>query len=81
MGKRSNADLILLQETHSTSDVETQWRHEWGGNIYFSHGMHNSRGVAIVCKNCNNIDVKEVHKDNNCRILLLNFEKMSQNLI
>jgi exonuclease III len=44
--KRSYTDLILLQETHSTSDVETQWRHEWGGNIYFSHGTHN-RGVYI----------------------------------
>ena len=46
--RKSKPDLILLQETHSTKDVEIKWQHEWGGNILYSHGLNNSRGVAIL---------------------------------
>jgi len=73
--RRTKADLILLQETHSSSETEFQWQNEWGGKIYFSHGSHNSRGVAVVCKNGSNIDVKQIHRDNNGRIIIVNFVK------
>ena len=44
------ADVILLQETHSTTKMEKVWRNEWGGNIYYSHGNSNARGVCILFK-------------------------------
>ena len=41
-------DLSFLQETHCTPEVQTIWQAEWGGNIIFSNGVSNSRGVAIL---------------------------------
>ena len=73
--RKSNADLILLQETHSTKATESQWQREWGGKIYFSHGSNDSRGVAIVCKNGSNLDVKHIHGDNFGRILIMDVQK------
>ena len=40
--------IILLQETCSTKHDEQYWAWEWGGNILYSHGLANSRGVAIL---------------------------------
>ena len=28
---RANADILVLQETHSTNEVERIWENEWGG--------------------------------------------------
>ena len=36
--RNSDYHLILLQETHSTPDIECFWRNEWGFKIEFSHG-------------------------------------------
>ena len=44
-------DLIFLQETHSTTERQDQWRKEWGTAALFSHGSTNARGVAILIKN------------------------------
>ena len=48
--KKKNTDIIFLQETHSTKEVENQWRNEWGAEIIMSHGGSNSRGVAVLMK-------------------------------
>ncbi len=46
--RRYNADLIFLQETHS-SDADTKfWKAQWGDRIYFSHGSNNSAGVLVL---------------------------------
>ena len=45
--KTLNQDMFMLQETHSTVDTEKLWLDEWGGEIIFSHGTSNSKGVAI----------------------------------
>ena len=45
--KKFQSDIIFLQETHSIESYETIWKKEWGGDIYFSHGEKNSRGVVI----------------------------------
>ena len=73
--KNSSADLILLQETHSTVNVEAQWQQEYGGSILFSHGTNNSRGVAIVFRKDNDIDVTNVYNDDDGRILCINVVK------
>ena len=39
-----------MQETHSTKEIENQWRNEWGAEIIMSHGSSNSRGVAVFMK-------------------------------
>ena len=48
--KKSNADIICLQETHSCYEEEENWCKLWGSEIVFSHGNTNSRGVAILFK-------------------------------
>ena len=46
--RKRKADVIFLQETHSTVKTETQWKNEWGAEIITSHGSSNARGVAIL---------------------------------
>ena len=45
--RKQNADLIFLQETHSTKNCESQWKKEWGSFIIFSHGSAN---VAVLIR-------------------------------
>jgi exonuclease III len=37
--KRKCIDVCLLQEAHCTVGDENKWKHEWGGEIYISHGV------------------------------------------
>lgn len=46
--KDHKIDIALLQECHSTPENELVWQNEFGGNIFFSHGSSESRGVAIL---------------------------------
>ena len=43
----SQNSIIFLQETHSTKQVENNWRKMWRGNFFFSHGDNRSIGVLI----------------------------------
>ena len=45
---RNNADILIIQETHSTAECERIWRNEWGGKIIFSHGSGSARGIAML---------------------------------
>lgn len=46
--KRSEADLILLQETHSCDSDTRFWKAQWGNVVHFSHGSNHSAGVSIL---------------------------------
>ena len=46
--KDQKASFHFLQETFSEISDESIWKKEWGGNIIFSHGSHQSRGVCIL---------------------------------
>ena len=46
--KRSEADIVMLQETHSFELDVKFWRSQWGNTIHYSHGSNNSAGVAIL---------------------------------
>ena len=48
--RKQKADLIFLQETHSTKAGEYKWKKDWGSEIIFSHGSSNARGVAVLIK-------------------------------
>ena len=41
-------DIIFLQETHSSKDMENVWSSTWGSKIWFNHGETNAKGVAIM---------------------------------
>ena len=63
--------FVLLQETHSTPEVERMWVHEWGSPIVFSHGVNNSCGVMIIPPAKQDIDITYKYTDTNGRILII----------
>jgi len=69
--RKQKADLIFLQETHSSKEREAQWKIEWGAEILFSHGSTNARGVAVLIKKGFDIDVMLTQTDSSGRLLLL----------
>ena len=74
---RFNADILILQETHSTAEREKLWRNEWGGEAIFSHGTNMARGVAVltskeIFQNINNI---YLDASGRCIILDLNLNR------
>ena len=74
--------IYLLQETHSSLDIENEWKKQWGGDIYFSHGLTDSCGVAILISPDLNIDANVVCLDDGGRILVIElhnpeFEKLT----
>ena len=48
---KREADICFLQETNSTKEVENIRKHQWEGDMFFSHGSEHSRGVLILIKN------------------------------
>ena len=67
----SDFNLILLQETHSTPDVERCWCNEWGYKIEFSHGSSASAGVCILFKPSASFEVLNVDRDIKGRLLCI----------
>ena len=56
-------DIILLQETHTTTVSESVWNRDWKGPIFYSHGSNHSRGCTILIKNTLDFNVKSVSAD------------------
>lgn len=46
------ADVILLQETHTDQQNQAQWISDWKGSVLLSHGTNLSAGVAILFSSC-----------------------------
>ena len=62
--KDKEFDIILLQETHSSDEIESLWSCQWGSKIYFSNKTSNSAGVAILLNPSKNINVTNYTRDN-----------------
>lgn len=45
-----NADICFFQETHSTEEVQFQWKKQWKGEYFFSHGTNHSKAVLIYVR-------------------------------
>ena len=80
---RHRPDIILLQETHWTDDIEMQIQREWDGEIIFNHGTNTARGVAILLHSQLECSVKQKGSDNEGRILniVLELESHTLNII
>ena len=72
--KKKNTDVIFLQETHSTKEVENQWRNEWGAEIIMSHRSSNSCGVAVLMKKGVEVIVHPKIMDPQRRFIILKVE-------
>lgn len=73
--RKRGADLVLIQETHSTREIEKLWSSEWGGSILFAHGSSNSRGVAVLLPRNPQIKINSQMSDSEGRILRVQIEK------
>ena len=70
----SHNAVIFLQETHSTKIVKKVWLNKWGcgtGNIIFSHGASDSRGVLIAFREGLDIEIRTWKCDKNGRYIIL----------
>ena len=71
---RKRADVICLQETHSSEQTEKIWQTEWGSKAFFSHGTTNARGVCILIKKDLDFSVGKVERDVNGRIIIIELQ-------
>ena len=69
--KDKGADIVFLQETFSTRDVEDRWSSMWEGSCYFSHGSNHSKGVLVLISPRVDIEVLEVFQDNEGRYIFI----------
>ena len=78
--KRKNANIIMLQETHWTSDLEEQIAKEWGFDCIVNGSATNKNGVAILF--CNNFEftVHNIIRGNNGSFLILDITFLKKRL-
>ena len=73
-------DVILLQETHSTTTTQKYWIRSWKdlvgqeGRIIFSHGTSSTNGVAILIKK--QMQLKIHHRDTHGRMIAVELQDM-----
>ena len=63
--------IFVLQETRGTPNDEKNWRKQWRGKLFFSHGKSNSTGVLMGFREGLEYSVNKEANDNNGRILIL----------
>ena len=75
---RFNADVLIMQETHSTPDIESIWQNEWGSKIIFSHGTGAARGTAVLFSKKIEHMVKNIQKANDGRYVIFDIHHPEQ---
>ena len=68
---RQKADIIFLQETYSTKEVEDIWNTQYKGKVFYSHGTNHSCGVMILIKDDVEFEYKSSVFDTNGRYILI----------
>ena len=56
-------DIIFLQETYSTHEVEAFWKTQWKGKAFFAHGTNHSCGVMILIREDLEFELKSANQD------------------
>ena len=69
--KQQNTDIVFLQETYSTPDIENEWKFQWQGKMLFGHGTNHSRGVLILFNNELHFEIKSEYIDTEGRYILV----------
>ena len=79
--KRHKYDIMFIQETHWTDDQKSAIEQDWEGDIYYNHGIHNARGVAILINSCMEYRLHNLKQDSHGRILAIEITLMILRLI
>ena len=69
---KQKADIIFLQETYSSVEMENIWRTQWNGKMFFAHGSNHSCGVIILVRNDLDFEEESCKCDQNGRFIILN---------
>ena len=69
--KAKGQGIFLLQECHSNANQEHIWKQDWDGEIFFSHGESNCRGVAILVSKNLDVNIDSITIDTEGKFLLL----------
>ena len=75
---RCNADILILQETHSSEKTEEIWTNEWGGTAYYSHGTTAARGIAVFVVRNPQFKILNVDRDKDGRTIIFDIEENDQ---
>ena len=67
----SGAYIFFLQETYSTREIENNWRKQWKGEMFFSHGSSHSRGVLVLIRNNLDFKIRSTKVDSQGRYIFL----------
>ena len=67
-------DIIFLQETYSTADVEDIWRTQWRGKLFFAHGSNHSCGVMILVRSDLDFNQRTISCDDEGRSIIIEAE-------
>ena len=66
---------MILQETHSTPEIEKIWENEWGGKAVFAHGTSGARGVAMFMTKEIHQQLKNIYTDLEGRVIISDLHK------
>ncbi|EDO27510.1 predicted protein, partial [Nematostella vectensis] len=78
--RRNRYDIILLQETHWTDEIQDDILREWNGDIYFSNGTNSARGVAILLNPRLDYNLTQTKRDTTGRVINITIELEDQTL-
>ena len=66
---KKKSDIVFLQETYSTVEVEERWKSEWEGSMFLSHGSNHSRGVSVLISSELAMKIDDILIDENGRFI------------
>ena len=81
--RRGRFDIICLQETHWTAELEMEIKRDWDGEVFVSHGTNLARGVAVLISSRLEHNVRQTRSDSDGRILsiLLDVDDQTINVV
>ena len=78
---KQGTDIIFLQETFLTKDLEKSVQKDWNGTLFHSFGSSHSRGVLILLKESTHVPASLIHTSDDGRILIISTEIDSRRVI
>jgi exonuclease III len=72
--KHQNSDIVFIQETHFTNELEQVIEQEWNGTASHCYGTSQSRGVSILFSSKLQYEIIDTYNSGDGRLLLTNIQ-------
>jgi exonuclease III len=63
--------IVFIQETHTNSANEYAWKNDWNGDVIFSNGTNDSKGVVILLPKDTVYSEEDIHRDIEGRFIVM----------